>query len=488
MFDDLETPQIIGHGIGIIILVVFILIGIGSLVFEEIDYNIPQIIGIGVGIIVVVFILIFIGSIIFTVIDDAKWKLKVRSSYVDIIISASALLILQSKKKEKMLDSKLDYIYDLLPILDEKKIKQKKQLLHDKLKKDKSYLDHEIDLLAIYFESRKNYSIKENFNISKEKIKIIKFLFELASIGGEVTSTENKIISSIAKKIKALEDFEKLQSKYFKCDNSSKTTSTTKDKSKKKKGEYTVCPYCGINLFIPIELVHENYIQCLTCYNNFPNPLKDNNEDGEWVECSKEEFMKAVRYNATRGDIEAQCDLGHFCFDDGNYSESAYWFHQAAMQGYSGAMIDLAYCYMEGFGVSLDKNSALYCYEKAIRNKDHLLTKEDITNLKMIISELKADGYSSSRANLNFGSETNASSSKSESNYSANSINNNYKILEINSTATNDEIKKAYYDQMAKYHPDKVNHLGEHLKKFAEDHCAKLNAAYDRIKKERGMN
>ena len=86
-----------------------------------------------------------------------------------------------------------------------------------------------------------------------------------------------------------------------------------------------------------------------------------------------------------------------------------------------------------------------------------------------------------------FENETDSPSSESKSNYSINSIENDYKILEINSSATNDEIKKAYYTQMAKYHPDKVNHLGEHLKKFAEGHCTKLNEAYERIKKERGM-
>ena len=66
-------------------------------------------------------------------------------------------------------------------------------------------------------------------------------------------------------------------------------------------------------------------------------------------------------------------------------------------------------------------------------------------------------------------------------------ISNDYKILEIESSATNDEVKKAYYEQMTKYHPDRVNHLGEHLKKFANEYCVRLNEAYERIKKKRGM-
>ena len=39
-----------------------------------------------------------------------------------------------------------------------------------------------------------------------------------------------------------------------------------------------------------------------------------------------------------------------------------------------------------------------------------------------------------------------------------------------------------------KHHPDKVNHLGEEVRKQAEEKFKLLNEAYDRIKKERNMN
>lgn len=63
-----------------------------------------------------------------------------------------------------------------------------------------------------------------------------------------------------------------------------------------------------------------------------------------------------------------------------------------------------------------------------------------------------------------------------------------YKILEVTPTATDDEIKKAYRELAKKYHPDKVNHLGEDVKKAAEQKFTTLNAAYESIKLERGMN
>lgn len=62
-----------------------------------------------------------------------------------------------------------------------------------------------------------------------------------------------------------------------------------------------------------------------------------------------------------------------------------------------------------------------------------------------------------------------------------------YKILEIDSNATNEEVKKAYRKMATKYHPDKVAYLGEEVKKAANEKFQKLNEAYEKIKKERGM-
>ena len=66
--------------------------------------------------------------------------------------------------------------------------------------------------------------------------------------------------------------------------------------------------------------------------------------------------------------------------------------------------------------------------------------------------------------------------------------NSAYKILEVSPEATNDEIKKAFRELAKKYHPDKVAHLGEEIKKAAEVKFTTLNAAYEAVKEERGMN
>lgn len=62
-----------------------------------------------------------------------------------------------------------------------------------------------------------------------------------------------------------------------------------------------------------------------------------------------------------------------------------------------------------------------------------------------------------------------------------------YKILEVEPTATDDELKKAYRRMAVKYHPDKVHYLGEDIQKAAHEKFQKVNEAWEIIKKQRGI-
>ncbi|WP_163325351.1 TerB family tellurite resistance protein [Draconibacterium mangrovi] len=60
-----------------------------------------------------------------------------------------------------------------------------------------------------------------------------------------------------------------------------------------------------------------------------------------------------------------------------------------------------------------------------------------------------------------------------------------YKILEIERSASNDDVKKAYRRMAMKYHPDKVSTLGDEVQNAAKEKFQKVNQAYENIKKER---
>ena len=62
-----------------------------------------------------------------------------------------------------------------------------------------------------------------------------------------------------------------------------------------------------------------------------------------------------------------------------------------------------------------------------------------------------------------------------------------YRILEIEKTASNDEVKLAYRKMAKKYHPDKLQHLGAEHIKGAEEKFKQVSIAYEQIQKERGL-
>lgn len=62
-----------------------------------------------------------------------------------------------------------------------------------------------------------------------------------------------------------------------------------------------------------------------------------------------------------------------------------------------------------------------------------------------------------------------------------------YKALEIEQTASIDDIKKAYRRMAMKYHPDKVQNLGDDIKKSATEKFRAVNEAYEHLKKQRGF-
>jgi hypothetical protein len=57
-------------------------------------------------------------------------------------------------------------------------------------------------------------------------------------------------------------------------------------------------------------------------------------------------------------------------------------------------------------------------------------------------------------------------------------LTNYYELFGLGSTASADEIKKAFRQQIARYHPDKVHHLGKEFQEMATVRAAELTEAY----------
>ena len=66
-------------------------------------------------------------------------------------------------------------------------------------------------------------------------------------------------------------------------------------------------------------------------------------------------------------------------------------------------------------------------------------------------------------------------------------IDNAYKVLGVSSKSSNEEVKRAYRKMAKKYHPDKIQHLGDTHVKSAEEKFKSIKLAYEQIQTERNF-
>lgn len=62
-----------------------------------------------------------------------------------------------------------------------------------------------------------------------------------------------------------------------------------------------------------------------------------------------------------------------------------------------------------------------------------------------------------------------------------------YTVLGLDRSASNEEVRKRYLRLSAKYHPDKVAHLGAELRELAHRKFVEISRAYEEIRQKKGF-
>lgn len=116
---------------------------------------------------------------------------------------------------------------------------------------------------------------------------------------------------------------------------------------------------------------------------------------------------------------------------------------------------------------------------------DQVFTKQEELMLRTIATHLgiNAGDFASMSARYAGSYQYGGKSSSASKGYGRDP----YKVLGITSEATDDEIKKAYRRLAMKYHPDKVESMGEEMRKNAEAQFREINEAYEQVKSLRGI-
>jgi len=133
-----------------------------------------------------------------------------------------------------------------------------------------------------------------------------------------------------------------------------------------------------------------------------------------------------------------------------------------------------------------------YIYEIAQQINSHMNAAEKLQLMHVLFGISQADGHvHSSEVELirEIGQHLKLSSRDIDAIMAifVKDTNSYYKILEVDASSSDQEIKKAYRSMAARFHPDKVQHLGPDFQKMAEEKFKVINEAYQEIKSERGI-
>lgn len=120
----------------------------------------------------------------------------------------------------------------------------------------------------------------------------------------------------------------------------------------------------------------------------------------------------------------------------------------------------------------LDEKQLLLEVVFEVSASDGVISKEEFVLIQKMVSIMGIDADTYERMKTKYST---SASSEAEDYYS---------VLGITSNATKEEIKQAYKQCCKKYHPDKVQHLGDEFKSFADEKIKQVNEAYEILYKK----
>lgn len=120
---------------------------------------------------------------------------------------------------------------------------------------------------------------------------------------------------------------------------------------------------------------------------------------------------------------------------------------------------------------------------------DGVMTKNELNVLREISSgiQLSQKSLDSIVAMFRFRIEEQEQQRQHSGPVSNSMLDGAYRILEVTSSASEKEIKRAYKKLAIANHPDKFAHLGDHAQKIAAEKFKSISGAYDLICKKRGI-
>lgn len=114
-------------------------------------------------------------------------------------------------------------------------------------------------------------------------------------------------------------------------------------------------------------------------YNNVSNSEIRNS-----IDHLESEAFKLIEDKAYAGDAYCQYNLGNiyffnYYFIDNDYTKAAYWWNEAAKQGYTDAFNNIGVSYLDGIGVTTDPKLAIYWLKKGAE-AGHALAQRNYGN------------------------------------------------------------------------------------------------------------